>query len=584
MQKLKSLKTEDIQNLVLSLQGIARHSKEQGPKNDDELHSWIQNNLGMNIPRVPVCPGHQTPFQFISDIYFERVGAAIAMANRGGSKTMSAAIIHLLNSLFKPTCESISVGAIEAQAYRAYENLTKLIKKHGKVDVPKDNPEIQHSIQKETVFKNGSKVFVVPGTVSAVNGPHPQKVHLDEVELMEPDVFAEAKFMSQGKTIELPNGESKIIKSQDFLTSTRKRAHGLMQSILDDIQNAKNNGYKPPYELYIWCYREIAQNQPNCRAAYPELPENKKCGCDKIVKGMWDDGSPRKFSDVCNGSLARSQGFLSLDDIHKNFMESSQESWEAQQECSKPETGGLVFPTFTREKFGIKWYEPDPEYGPIYMGVDFGGTNPHAASWYQVLKYDIDAYTLDQQMDEEPKKRLKEGTRVCFDEVYIANVSNVEFANLVKAKESYWRGKYKDFTVKNRFADPAAKAARLEWSINGLPTQFFTTREIPEQVKTVNEMLKEGLFAIDLTKVEMLGEEMEAYSYPNKRLGTVNDPDKPVDDFNHQISALRYCMQHLKILEALDKRDRKATMPTTGNQSHKTANYSKSSAPRYLPR
>lgn len=583
MERLKKLRTEDIQNLVLSLQGLARHSKQQGPQTDDELHAWIKDNLRMDIPRVPVCPGHQTPFQFISDIYFERVGAAIAMANRGGSKTMSAAIIHLLNSLFKPTCESISVGAIEAQAYRAYDNLTKLIKWHGKVDVAKDNPEIQVSIQKETVFKNGSKVFVVPGTVSAVNGPHPQKVHLDEVELMEPDVFAEAKFMSQGKKIEI-DGEMREIKSQDFLTSTRKRAHGMMQAILDDIQAAKNSGFKPPYELYIWCYREIAQNQPNCRMAYPELPESKKCICDTIVKGTWDDGSPRKFSDVCNGALARSQGFLGLDDIHKNFQESSQDAWEAQQECSKPEVGGLVFPTFTRERVGIKWYEPDPELGPIYMGIDFGGTNPHAASWYQVLRYDVDVYAFDQQADEKPKKRLKEGTRVCFDEVYIANISNVEFANLVKAKESLWVRKYKNFSVKARFADPAAKAARLEWAINGLPTQYFVTREIPEQVKTVNEMLKEDLFAIDLSRVEMLPEEMEAYSYPNKRLGVVNDPEKPIDDFNHQISALRYCMQHLKLLEALDKGEKKAVLPRAGNQSHKTTNFSKSSAPRYLPR
>lgn len=584
MAKLKKLRTEDIQSLVLSLQGLARHSKGQGPQDDDELHQWIKDNLGMNIPRVPVCPGHQTPFQFISDIYFERVGAAIAMANRGGSKTMSAAIIHFLNSLFKPTCESISVGAIEAQAYRAYENLYKLIKLHGKVDVAKEHPEIQVSIQRETVFKNGSRVFVVPGTVSAVNGPHPQKVHLDEVELMEPDVFAEAKFMSQGKTIQLQDGTPKEIKSQDFLTSTRKRAHGLMQSILDDIQNAKNNGYKPPYELYTWCYREIAQNQPNCRAAYPELPEKDKCICDKVVKGTWDDGAPRRFSDVCRGSLAKSQGFLSLEDIHKNFMESSKESWEAQQECSKPEVGGLVFPTFTRERYGIKWFEPLPEQGPIYMGVDFGGTNPHAASWYQVLRVDLDVYGLDQQEGEKPKKRLREGTRVCFDEVYIANISNVEFANLVKAKEHNWRKKYKDFAVTARFADPAAKAARLEWSINSLPTQFFVTREIPEQVKTVNELLKEDLFAIDLTNVIMLPEEMEAYTYPNKRLGTVNDPEKPIDDFNHQVSALRYCMQHLKLLEALDKGEKRAVMPRTGNQSHKTVNFSKSSAPRYLPR
>src|SRR5580765_6789405 len=97
---LKSLGMKDLQSLAKSLVELQRQSDQKGPKTDDELHTWILKNLKMNIPRVAVCEGHQAPFSFIADLYFERVTAAVAMANRGGSKTASSAILHLLNSLF----------------------------------------------------------------------------------------------------------------------------------------------------------------------------------------------------------------------------------------------------------------------------------------------------------------------------------------------------------------------------------------------------------------------------------------------------------------------------------------------------
>ena len=115
-------KTQQIA-LLKSLKALEEQNKKLGPKTDDQLHKWIVDNLGMNVPRVAVCDDHQSPFDFVADIYFERVDSAIAVASRDGGKTMASALIHLLNSLFKPGCESITVGAIWAQSNRAYDNL-----------------------------------------------------------------------------------------------------------------------------------------------------------------------------------------------------------------------------------------------------------------------------------------------------------------------------------------------------------------------------------------------------------------------------------------------------------------------------
>lgn len=567
-----------------ALQELQKHKGDDGPKTDDELHQWILDNVGLNISRVAVCPGHNSPFEFLADIYFERVYSAIAMASRGSGKSALSALIHLLNSLFKPECEGITVAAIQAQSNMVYDAFQKFLKSHGDVDEPSAHPMVTKLIQEKTTFKNGSSYKIIVGTITGVNGPHGNKLHTDEVEIMDFDVFQESRSISMSKTVkDRKSGDTREIKAQDWITSTRKFNHGPMQTLLDSIVEAERNGYEPPFKLYQWCMVESTKRVDNCQTLHTDLPKKERCNCDRVVNGTWEDGSPRTFADVCKGRLGRSDGFIDLSDIQKKFMDSNREIWEAQHECLRPETGGMVFPQFDRSKQGIKWYEPDPELGPVYMGVDFGGTNPHAASWYQVLRYDVDVYAPEQQKSEEPRKRLKEGTRVCFDEVYVAQISNVEFANLVRAKEHYWRSKYKDFKVERRFADVAAKAARLEWALNGLPTQFFVTREIPEQVKTVNDLLRDDLFAIDLTRVEMLPAEMQQYSYPKKKAGMMDDPEKPVDDFNHQVSALRYCMEHLKFLEASNG-NRKTTIPRTGNKQYKDINFAKSSAPRYLPR
>lgn len=583
---MRSLETEKLQSLILNLQQVKKQTVDVGPQTDDELWVWIKEKLGIEIPRKSVCDGHENPFKFICDVYFERVQNLVVMANREGMKTLGSAIIHLLNSLFKPGCESVSVGAIEAQSLRAYDSLKKLLIKHGDVDVPSNHPMVSNQIQRQTDFRNGSKVEILVGTVSSVNGPHPQKVHADEVELMDPVVFQESRSMSSSKRyFEKGSTEEKVIKAQDWITSTRKRARGQMQALMTEIEDAKKIGAKPPFDTIVWCIYECSRNVDNCQVANPELLETERCECDKIVKSTWDDDSPRRFSEVCKGRLATSEGFLSIGDVHKRFMQCDKDTWEAQHECSQPETGGMVFPMFTRERYGIKWYDPNPENGPIYMGIDWGAGNPHAVSWYQVLLQDTFCFGKDQKGDEEPTKLVKGGARVCFDEIYRAEISPSELADLVIAKEASWTRYHPRFKVERRFADPAGKSARLEWAAHkpiALPTQFFCTRDIKEQIRTCRDILREDLFAVDLIRCPMFVEEAEAYHYPHKKLDIIDDPEKPIDDFNHIMSEFRYTMENLKIIEVGNNKGK--LLPKTSKQLHKTANYAKSSAPRYLPR
>jgi hypothetical protein len=544
---------KDLLALANQIADLERRLSLDGPQTDDELHHWIKHNLGFTIPRNSVCEGHASPFSFIADLYFNRKGSALLMANRGGNKTHGVAILHLLNMLYKPGIEAATVGAIEAQADRAYSHFRTL------VQIYQDRTGqdvVDTSMKSKTRLKNRSQLEILPGTKNAVNGPHPQVVHVDEVELMDPEVYQESRNMALGKTKE----GGVHFRAQDIITSTRKRGVGPMQELIDSVNEAKLMGAEPPYEMYSWCIFECAEPMPSCQVARPDLPDCDKCDCDKVVSGRWDNGQPRTLKDVCGGRFAKSDGWVDHETIKNTFTKASQGIWEAQQECIKPSTEGLVMPQFSLERHGVRRYDPDPDHGPIFMSIDFGGTNPHAVNWYQVLKYEIEVETYNGTT-----KRLREGTRVCFDEIYKAEVSNTQIAELIVRKEELWRQKHPRWRVSKRFADPQGKAARLDLARYRvpLPTANLTTRDVKEHVKICAYLIENDTFQVDVERCEMFCAEIESWHYPKKKPGMLDDPDIPVDDFDHCMSNWRYAMANIEKMH-MGGRRRNTTPGSTG--------------------
>jgi intein/homing endonuclease len=658
---------------------------------------------------------------------------------------------------------SCTVGAVEAQARRAYMHLGKLLERidDGEVDA-------KARTQLETRWKNGSRVEILAGTMNAVNGPHPQKVHADEVELMDPAVFDESQNMPQSVTLR----DGRQINSQYIVTSTRKRGHGPMQKLVDSVNEAKLGGHIPPYELFIWCvtgdtpidcprdyrrfpegipvsqmkigqlvwsfneaerkfelkrvknvaitkrdapilkltldsgyviratkehkfllrsgewkqlgqlkpgdsllplYRdfdpyvrihpdkpqgggkqseflmvadasmgerakgthvhhvngwrsntaednlqpmtgtehqlaewelrraqgvtalgdnlqraesvrahwasmspeersargvkiqkslsdkqcktcnitytptngrqlycdncrgfnhkvasiepdgcedvwdmevednhnfvvhgvvlhncifETAAQVPNCQIANPSCAD--KCPCDNVVNGHWDNGSPRRLLDVCQGRLAKSDGWIPFGDIIRDFTTISKGVWEAQKECLRPSTQGLVIPQISRERHGIRYWDPDPAHGPIFTCVDWGGTNEHCVSWYQYLKREVIATGAQGQ-----PMLLKEGSRICFDEIYIAEIGNRKLGEKVITREQHWKERHSNFRIAARFSDPQGKAARLDWIDLNLITRWYggtNSRDIKEQIKLIVELVDLDMLYADLER------------------------------------------------------------------------------------
>jgi hypothetical protein len=347
---------------------------------------------------------------------------------------------------------------------------------------------------------------------------------------MDRKVFQESLQMEKSKK----STDGTIIPSQTLITSTRKTSDGLMQELLDQCKEAEAEGLKAPYKVYIYCIKEVTANVPNCRAAYPDLPEDQKCECDKAKNGELENGEPRTLEVICGGAFAKSQGFMPIEDVTKTFMKSSKHIWEAQQECKRPYVEDITLPEFTRERNCIKNFIPDPANGPIFQSVDFGGTSPHAVEWVQVLDYEVEVTGYDGE-----PKRLPEGSRVVFYELYESEIGNVKLADLIVETEREFKRRFPKFRAQMRFADPQGKAAKLDLKSHDPPllTKWpAVTRDREEHTKRIRDLLNDGLFFVDVEKCPMFCEEVEAWNIKNKK-------------FDHAVDATLYAISNIFAVE-----------------------------------
>jgi len=428
---------------------------------------------------VHVCEHHSTPFDFLADLYYERVENAIGFGSRGSGKTNIMAVLHAMNSGTKPGCETAQVGAVEAQAKKCYRYFKPLVK----MAFP---GQVLTMRLGDTEFNNGSRLEILAGTMNAVNSPHPHKASLDEFELTTWDIFQEFLNMAQSTT---------HIKAQNILTSTRKRAYGTMQQVLDMV--AEDSSFK----VYTWCVFEAAAPCPHTTCSQ----------CKTIRKGG------RSFFEVCRMRMKRSQGFIPWQDIvYKRFKTLDVSTWDAQQECKRPERTGLVFP----------WVSENPELGFVYErgetvweAIDFGGTNPSVCLW--IVERGKDIYIVD--------------------EIYQRSLAPSTFAEMIIAKR-----KNKGYNVPySAYCDPAGKSTRLELAKWGIFTQAKAS-EVESRLQVINSYGEDGLLHLT-AGAPNCHREFKFYHYPDpKQNKNLSEAPEKLDD--HCPDAFGYYFIHRHML------------------------------------
>jgi hypothetical protein len=476
------------------------------PQTPDELWHYVVKRYGVRIARVRVCPDHDTPFDYICAGFFGWYPNVFGIGPRGGGKSFLQACLHDLNAHWKPGSESATFGAVEGQAKRVYAAFKTFV----------DPEEISgKSLMSETNYKPvgdmpyGSKVEVLGGTVAAVNSPHPQFPHSDEVEIMRADTWRESRNLAADKVT--PDGRR--IRGQNMATSTMKWMGGRVWQIWQKFLRAREAAVErygddrelvddmvcktAPFYVLIWCLFEVAEQVPTCRSA-PEnanLPEWEpglerdqcKCDCAEIVNGVLEgaedengDPLPRTLESVCQGRFYRSRGHRSRGEVIQLFLQNDARTFNAQQLCRETETEGLYIPNFSRQRHGLARFGLDVANGPVYTGTDWGFTDEAAVLWVQYLERAVEAIRYDGKTIVLPR-----GARVAFAERTIARKTATELGQEAIMREVKLANvmSISRVPVRKRWADLQGAGDRRDWAKMGLKTARYSTRNFDEHVK-----------------------------------------------------------------------------------------------------
>lgn len=497
-----SLEAQINQMIVEKYLAINEHGEFLSPPStDDELHEFIWLAFGIWLPRKVITPGHSAPFDFVADMFFERVGTALGFANRTGGKTYSVAILNSLDLLFKPGCEVASAGAVTDQAekcYRYFQDFNQLpfFEKFAvKYAMTTGRALLGKSIKSKTEFGNGSILEIITGTEKGFRGPHPHKARVDEIDELEWGVFQTGLSMSHS---------ADGIRGQNVFTSTRQRADGPMNRLLTE---AEEKGIKV-YEWNIW------ESLEKCPRRCVNDPVHGTC----------------PILNFCQGKAHDCEGFYAINDFVEKVKLIDRHKWNTEWLNKEPLGYKLVYHMFSESRHIMTPDKLREMTGKTYAdfswdrvsAVDFGSSpgNP-----FVYLKF----------------CKLPNGAWLQFYEYYEEQRLLRDHANAIKGSPLFSPSEriYADWDAQDR----------LELANLGVPTSRAVKgpKSIRVGIDKISEMLSgrppyeyPELYIWHTCKNTIF--EYKTYQWPTLPDGKVNTSDNPLDKNNHAMDSTRYAL------------------------------------------
>ena len=118
-----------------------------------------------------------------------------------------------------------------------------------------------------------------------------------------------------------------------------------------------------------------------------------------------------------------------------------------------------------------------------------------------------------------------------------------KFADLPE-REAEWRSAWPGFRVVQRWGDTQAKSARLDFIAKGLDVKP-ASRDVLGTLREIQELVGDGLFAIDLVRGDLACSQLEAWRFGPGGVKPLEGHDK----FDDLCDALRYGLFGIKFIE-----------------------------------
>ena len=209
------------------------------PSGNEELLAFVADTFGYRIPDVDCCPEHQAPARAFCDAYFGRDAVAIWKASRGfGGKSTLLALLALTEAVTLGADVTV-LGGSGQQSERVLETLAQIWR---------DRSGIQYLFAsgpgvRRTTLTFGNTITALPASQTAVRGPHPQRLRIDEADEMSLPLLEAA----QGQPMDRSD-----VQAQTVISSTHQYPDGTMTTLL---QRAASQGWP----LYTWCWQETLE-------------------------------------------------------------------------------------------------------------------------------------------------------------------------------------------------------------------------------------------------------------------------------------------------------------------------------------
>ena len=477
------------------------------PETDEDLWDLLHHGLGLRLCKESRCLDHQSPFQFIADVFFERTSRAIGFANRAGGKTFNLALLSALFAVFKPGCSVTSAGATREQAGRCYEEFKQFMS--GAFSAIPGEFLASHSR-----LLNQSTVKIITSTEKGLRSPHPNKFWLDEVELVSWSLLQTARSMTQS---------SPGIRATDVFTSTRQSDIGTMQRLLDEAD-------KFTWNVYRWCIFEACE-----RCSFECTKLNAP-----VVKGR-TDGFAAEMADVprdasglcwaharCQGRVRQSDGHYPLGDFISKATTLDDDTWAWEWACTTWANPLGVYSheldaathAMNWERFLALYQLPQiPREWRWFSAIDFGASPGHPFVFLQCFITPWDELhvfheyrSTGERVLSDHAEAIKQAPRWAMGETCFADHDRQDRLELQRC------GVYTQAADKEVLLGIARVRQRLRvHPSTGRPRLYFWTDACPETWK-----------------------EMKAYQWPDRGDGQAGKEGGPVKSNDHGPDCVRY--------------------------------------------
>lgn len=147
------------------------------PETKEELGNYLHVIHNVVVAEKSVCPDHQSALDFMWAVFNASSldPDIFALAAKGTGKTLDLALLHIANSIFKPKCWTLHMGALQAQADRNYKYFSDELRRDAIKPFVLGEP-----LKSRTEFTNGARVEVVPGTIAQACLPGSQGIITDQ--------------------------------------------------------------------------------------------------------------------------------------------------------------------------------------------------------------------------------------------------------------------------------------------------------------------------------------------------------------------------------------------------------------------